>query len=394
MKRKILFVMPSLQAGGAEKCLVNLLNEFDYALYDVDLLLLNKTGIFLKQLPSAVNVITLQGDYTIFSKSLPKSIVAFLFKAKFNLAFSRILFTFKNRFIKNSGIAEQYSWKNLNKSIPTLDHNYDVAIGFLEKTSIYLTIDKIIAKKKIGFVNNDYKMLNLDAKFDAPYFSKLDYLFTVSESCEEVLKDTFPNLVSKIKMMYNILSEKTIQNLANEVTLDLDKGINIVTIGRLSHQKGFDVAIKACAILKKQELNFKWYVLGEGEDRKQLEQMIQEYNVAANFILLGIKENPYPIIKNATIYVQPSRFEGKSLAIDEAKILHKPILVSDFPSAKDQITHRENGIIVPLNEQNIADGITHLLQNFESRTALVSNLKRFHYGTELELQKLYQIFNS
>ena len=88
----------------------------------------------------------------------------------------------------------------------------------------------------------------------------------------------------------------------------------------------FDIAIKAAAILVKKGYTIKWYVLGEGEERNTLEQSIKEHNLIANFILLGIKENPYPYINNATIYVQPSRFEGKSLAIDEAKILHKPIL--------------------------------------------------------------------
>ncbi|WP_298139049.1 glycosyltransferase [Flavobacterium sp.] len=394
MKKKILFIMPSLQAGGAEKCLVNLLNEFDYNNYDVDLLLLNKTGIFLKLLPQQVKIITLQDDFAVFSKNILSSFFNFLLKGKFSLAYSRIAFTYKNRRIKNSGFAEQYSWKDLKKAIPTIDNNYDVAIGFLEKTSIYLTVDKVVAKQKIGFVNNDYKMLNLDSKFDEPYFSKLDYLFTVSESCEEVLKDSFPSLTSKIKMMYNILSEKAIQNLANEKNDELDKGINLVTLGRLSHQKGFDIAIKSCAILKQKGIDFKWYILGEGEDRKALEQLIIENDVAANFILLGIKENPYPYINNATIYVQPSRFEGKSLAIDEAKILHKPILVSNFPSAKDQITHLESGIIVPLDAESIAIGIENLIEDSELRAKLVSNLKMHHYGTESEINKLYQLIDN
>jgi len=394
MKKKILFVMPSLQAGGAEKCLVNLLNEFDYNKYDVDLLLLNKTGIFLKLVPSEVTIVTLQDDFIFFSKDLITSFFTFLSKGKFSLAYSRIAFTFKNRCIKNTGIAEQYSWKELKKAIPKIQKEYDVAIGFLEKTSIYLTVDCIFATKKIGFINNDYSMLNLDATFDAPYFTKLDYLFTVSESCEEVLKTAFPNLKSKIKMMYNILSEKAIQNLANERNADVDQSINLVTLGRLSQQKGFDIAIKAASILIKKGYDVKWYILGEGEERSALEQLIKEYKVADNFLLLGIKENPYPYINNATIYVQPSRFEGKSLAIDEAKILHKPILVTNFTSAKDQIESGVNGMIVPLDEQSIADGIIALIENEPLRNTFSSNLKNYHYGTESEIKKLYQIIDN
>ena len=386
--------MPSLQAGGAEKCLVNLLNEFDYNKYDVDLLLLNKTGIFLKLVPAEVTILTLQDDFAIFSKNPISSFFSFLSSGKFSLAYSRICFTFKNRFIKNKGIAEQYSWKDLKKAIPKSQKEYDVAIGFLEKTAIYLTVDCISTKKKIGFINNDYSMLNLDVAFDEPYFKQLDYLFTVSESCEVVLKATFPNLKSKIKMMYNILSEKAIHNLAVEKTEGLDTEINLVTLGRLSQQKGFDLAIQAAAILVKKGYNMKWYILGEGEERSVLEQLIKENNLSENFILMGIKENPYPYINNATIYVQPSRFEGKSLAIDEAKILHKPILVTNFTSAKDQIESGVNGLIVPLSEEAIADGIIELVKNQELRNTFISNLKKQNYGTESEIKKLYQIIDN
>lgn len=386
--------MPSLQAGGAEKCLVNLLNELDYNNYEVDLFLLNKTGIFLKLVPSEVTVLTFQNDFAIFSKNPITSFFSFLSKGKFSLAYSRIAFTLKNRFIKNKGIAEQYSWEDMKKAIPKPQKEYDVAIGFLEKTSIYLTVDCIFATKKIGFINNDYAMLNLDAAFDEPYFAQLDYLFTVSESCKEVLKTAFPNLKSKIKMMYNILSEKAIQNLANEKVEGLDTAINLVTLGRLSHQKGFDIAIKAAAILVKKGHAIKWYILGEGEERNTLEQLIKENNLTENFILLGIKENPYPYINNATIYVQPSRFEGKSLAIDEAKILHKPILTANFTSAKDQIESGVNGLIVPLNEESIANGIIELIENTALRNTFISNLKRHHYGTETEINKLYQIIEN
>ena len=386
--------MPSLQAGGAEKCLVNLLNEFDYNKYDVDLLLLNKTGIFLKLVPAEVTILTLQDDFAIFSKNPISSFFSFLSSGKFSLAYSRICFTFKNRFIKKRGIAEQYSWKDLKKAIPKSQKEYDVAIGFLEKTAIYLTVDCISTKKKIGFINNDYSMLNLDVAFDEPYFKQLDYLFTVSESCEVVLKATFPNLKSKIKMMYNILSEKAIHNLAVEKTEGLDTEINLVTLGRLSQQKGFDLAIQAAAILVKKGYNMKWYILGEGEERSVLEQLIKENNLSENFILMGIKENPYPYINNATIYVQPSRFEGKSLAIDEAKILHKPILVTNFTSAKDQIESGVNGLIVPLSEEAIADGIIELVKNQELRNTFISNLKKQNYGTESEIKKLYQIIDN
>ena len=106
---------------------------------------------------------------------------------------------------------------------------------------------------------------------------------------------------------------------------------------------------------------------------------------------MGIKENPYPYIKNATLYVQTSRFEGKSVAIDEAKILHKPILVTDFPSAKDQIANGVNGSIVAMNAISIANGIQQLVADSETMNLFVKNLQMEQLGTESEMSKLYDL---
>ena len=150
MKKKILFVLPSLDAGGAEKSLVNLLNCIDFNQYDVDLVLFKNTGIFLKQLPSKVTIIDLGGDYEVFTKCILYSMLDFLKQRKWSLALNRITFTVKNKFIGPT--SEQHSWKNIRRSIPTLTHEYDAAIGFLEKSSIYFTVDCVSAKKKIGFI--------------------------------------------------------------------------------------------------------------------------------------------------------------------------------------------------------------------------------------------------
>ena len=235
----------------------------------------------------------------------------------------------------------------------------------------------------------------LDKTIDTPYFQKLDYIVTVSEACEEILIDSFPNFKGKIKMMYNILTEKTIHALADEPIFDLDESkINIVSLGRLNYQKAFDLAIEACAILVENEVDVKWYVLGDGEDRSKLEKHIADKNMQNHFILLGIKENPYPYIKKATLYVQTSRFEGKSVAIDEAKIIHKPILVTNFPSAKDQIENGVNGRIVDMDAISIADGIQQLVNDTETINLFVENLKKEKLGTEGEMSKLYDLIEN
>ena len=392
MKKKILFVLPSLDAGGAEKSLVNLLNCIDFNQYDVDLVLFKNTGIFLKQLPSKVTIIDLGGDYEVFTKCILYSMLDFLKQRKWSLALNRITFTIKNKFIGPT--SEQHSWKNIRRSIPTLTHEYDAAIGFLEKSSIYFTVDCVSAKKKIGFIHTDYDEQKLNKNFDANYFKKLDAVATVSEKCVSILQKNFPEQKEKMKLIYNIVSDSLIRKMAEEKISDLDETKPIfVSIGRLIMQKGFESAIEAAVILKNKNIDFTWYIIGEGALRVKLEELVKLHNLQNHFVLLGLRENPYPYIKKATIFLQPSKYEGKSIAIDEAKILNKPIIVTNFSTAKDQIDDNVNGLIVDMNSESIADGIIKLLNSQSLQDKFKLNLSNEQLGSEDEIFKFYKLLD-
>jgi glycosyltransferase involved in cell wall biosynthesis len=393
MKQQLLFVLPSLEAGGGEKSLVTLLNCINYEQYDVDLVLFAPKGIFLKQLPKNVKLLYLNDDYKTFTSRLSFAIVSFLKQGKLGLAFSRLLYTFKSNIIKNKGKAEQYSWKHLKQSIVTSSKVYDAAIGFLEKSSIYFVVDCVKAKKKIGFIHNDYMKLDLDASFDLPCFEKLNTIATVSKQCVMVLKEVFPTQKDKVQLLYNIVSAKLIHQMAEEsVTIDTTKP-SLLSIGRLHPQKGFDIAVEAAALLKKQGLNFVWYIIGEGAERTVLEQVITKHGIEQHVVLLGIKENPYPYIKQTTIFVQPSRYEGKSIALDEAKLLHKPIVVTNFTTAKDQIDHFINGIICEMNAESLANTLADLLQNETLQRELSLALSKESFGSEDEIHTFYKLIH-
>lgn len=396
MKKNLLFVMPSLSAGGGEKSLVNLLSQIDYDLYNVDLFLFKRNGVFINSIPGEVNVLELKHNYKIFTQELRNSIKTFLQNGQIHLAYSRLMFTIKNRLIKNRAISEQYTWKYQSKSLNFIEKEYDVAVGFLEKASIYFVVDKVKSKKKIGWIHTNYSNSGMDHKFDYSYFEQLDYVVTVSEECAKSLKETFLHLKNKVRVIYNIVSPRIIYGLADTKILDdciYDKNYtNIITVARLSHEKGIDLAIKTCELLVNKGYKIRWYVLGDGNERETLESLIEKNNLKDNFKLLGIKENPYPYIRNADIYVQPSRYEGKSIAIDEAKILHKPVVVTNFETAKDQINNGINGIIVDMNEEEISTGIEILIKNKDFKNQLIHNLSKEELGTEEEINKLYEIF--
>ena len=119
--------------------------------------------------------------------------------------------------------------------------------------------------------------------------------------------------------------------------------------------------------------------------------MIKEYGLENYFILLGEKSDPYPYFSSCDIYVQPSRHEGKSIAVDEAKCFLKPIVVTDFPSAYDQINDGTDGIICKTNASSVADAVKHLAENEDERLKLKSGLLSRPLGNEEEILKLYEL---
>lgn len=395
MKKNILFVIPGLGAGGAEKSLVNLLNKIDYEKYNVDLFMFNHSGIFTEFLPKEVNILPLPKDYINFSLSFKNSLLALAKNKKFKLIGNKLIFTLVNYKKKGYRNLDQYNWKYLSKCFADLDNNYDVAIGFLEKTSIYFCVDNVIAKKKIGFIHNDYDKLGLNPKIDISYFEKLDNIVTVSQECLNILQERFPTQKHKMSFMYNIVSPTMINKMSQVEDKNLfskhNKETIILSVGRLHYQKGFNMAIKACRNLIDKNHDIKWYVIGEGEERENLIKIIKENHLEDRFILLGLKSNPYPYIKQADIYVQPSRYEGKSIALDEAKILSKPIVVTNYTTAKDQISHGIDGLIVDMDEESISEGIEKLIKDKKLKESLCNNLKEQKLGTEKEIEKLYKM---
>lgn len=392
--KKILFVINNLNCGGAEKALISLLETIDYSKVDVDLLLFKQEGIFMSKIPAQVNLLIEPENYKYFDMSIKKAIKELIKSGKLNIALARILSLYAFKTEKVGSVMEQRVWKYLSVALDKLDKEYDVAIGYLEKNPIYFCVDKVKAKKKIGWIHNDYDKLGMDKKIDNKYFNKLDYVFTVSEECLSVLKSKFPQYESKFRLMYNIVSEETIKKLALEKIEDItfnDDNINIISVGRLEYQKGFELAIEACSILKERGYKIKWNIVGEGKERSKLENLINELKLEDNFNLLGIRENPYPYIKKSDIYVQPSRFEGKSIAIDEAKILNKPIVVTNFSTAKDQIINNKNGIISEMNSKSLANEIERIICDKKLKKKIILNLSNEKIGNETEINRLYEV---
>lgn len=393
MKKKLLFVMNNLNGGGAEKALISLLESLDYSRFDVDLFLFKHEGLFLDRVPPAVNIKPEPPLYRYFDMPVGAAIKGCLAEGKPGIALRRVRMGAVYRRESHPAVREQLSWKHISKALPHLPETYDAVIGFMEKNPLYFAVEHVKAHIRIGFIHNDYDKLGMLPHFDEPYFARLDYVATVSEECGAILRKRFPGHAAKIAVIHNIISPELIRKLAGEKADWKKKGqeIRILSIGRLSYQKGFEMAVEACRLLREAEYPVHWYIIGEGEDHKKLQEMIGRNGLQDSFFLIGQKGNPYPYLQEADFYVQPSRFEGKSIAIDEAKVLCKRIIVTDFPTAADQIIHKENGWIAGMDAQSISEAIRTLIDNEELGLRFASSLSEEDLGSGQEVEKFYRL---
>lgn len=379
-KTKLLFVIYGLGIGGAERSLVNLLNEIDYDRYEVDLYVMDyfhkstQNGL-LSQINEKVNFILPDRNMRFLTAINIKTLLKFF-------SFKRAFYWFKSKLLSrkapNQYTKNQMQWSIAYKPIiKKLEKEYDCAIGFMHSLPSYYVIDKTLAKKKYLWIHNDYNKMILGKEYDRNYFEKANKVVTISESCKEILEQAFPDLENKFECTYNLTPINKIIEKSNLFYPEQYKceSLKLLSIGRLTYQKGFDVAIKTAQALYNDGIEFKWIVLGEGELRAELESQISD-EIKDKIMFIGSVLNPYPYLLNCDILIQSSRFEGKSIVLDEAKILCKPVICTNYATAKDQIKDGFNGIIVPMEDaQTLKNEIINLSKNKELRNKIIENLK-------------------
>lgn len=394
MKKKLLFVNQSMDFGGAEKSLQTLLGLLNTEKYDIDLFLLRREGKLLELLPKEISVLSLPETVKAFSMPLVSSCKYFLTKGMLKTAIDRILFSKAVRSGESDRTAMQHSWKYMKGAFPEAEKEYDVAVAYLEGTPIYYCADKVRAKRKIAYIHSDYQKLLMDKAFDSNYFEVFDKIVTVSKECAQSLREVFPEHEKKVCVVENIISPQALRKQAQtDVGFDDSfAGKRILTMGRLDEPKGIDIAVEACNMLSKDH-NIRWYVLGEGPMRSALEEMIKEKGIQDRFLLLGAKINPYSYLSQCDIYVQPSRFEGKSIALEEAKCFKKPIVTTCFTTVRDQIEDGITGLIAEIDAKSVAEKIERVLSDDIFAQILSENLADYK-GNEDELAIFYEMIEA
>ena len=397
-KKRVLFVINTLGRAGAENALLELLRRIDKERYEVSLYVLTGQGEMFGKIPEDVKL--LNRSYIPVSvhdgegrKHLAKTVVLSFVK---RLNIIRLLpYILKNGFVmlkKGKFQPEKLLWRVISDGAEYVNGYYDLAVSYIEGAAAYYVHDHVRARKKAAFIHVDYEKAGYTRELDKCCYLDFDRIFGVSDEVSEVFKKSYPELKDKTFVFHNLLDNEGIRNRAEEGSGFDDgfTGLRLLTVGRLMAQKAFEVSIKACYILKKKGENIRWYVLGEGDQRKKLEVLIEKLGLQKDFILFGAVDNPYPYMKQADIYVHCSRFEGKSIAIQEAQILGKPIVVSDCSGNREQVIPDEDGIICNFDPKSIAKAVEGLIKDEEKRDYLAANALKKN-DSEDSVDKLLEI---
>lgn len=388
--KSIFIMINSLGIGGAEKSLISFLNTIDLEEYRVFLQMLNQGGDFEKLIPKEVIILPEIPFITFCRKPLLEQIVScnipfLLSRVKTGLSLR------SNKARKHLLHDTQAYWRGASGSFKRTKEKYDVAIAWGQGTPTHYVAEKVVAKKKIAWINADYKAVGHNSLFDYKTYGEYDNIVGVSDRLSKKMRTIFPDYANKISTIYDINSAKLIRSMAKEkVENTFQIGVlKLCTVGRLVKPKGYDLAIAAAEILKQKGQRFQWIIVGDGPEYSYLKGEISEKHLGDVLFLLGAKSNPYPYINDADIYVQTSRSEGFCLTLTEARILQKPCVSTCFDVVYDQLENEKNGLIVEMNGAAIAEGIQRLYEDTLLKNTIYKNLSLEQNGNEDEINKFY-----
>lgn len=400
---KLLVAIHYLELGGAEISLIGLLQALDYSKYDVDMFVYSHRGELMEFIPREVNLLPEIKEYAQIERPLKDVIRDGYWKIAFARLKAKIQFRryVRRHHPKDGSAIFQYVSSAVSPSLPSLEilGEYDLAISFLTPHNIVL--DKVKAKKKAAWIHTDYSRIDVNTDLELPVWSGFDHIVSISPEVTKAFVSRFPSLEPKIIEIENILSAKFVRDRAEFFSqLEIAKEMSrkegetvLLSVGRFCEAKNYDNVPDICRRIIKAGCPVKWYLIGYGGDEPLIRRKIAETGMEDNVIILGKKANPYPYIKACDIYVQPSRYEGKSVTVREAQILCKPVVITDYPTARSQVRDGVDGVIVPMDNEGCAAGVVSLIKDSERQGSLVEYEMVNDFGNESESRKIDILLN-
>lgn len=396
VKKKVLILSTGLGLGGVEKSLLGLLMSFDYDRYEVYLYLTDRDGELMSEIPDMVHILPEISGYSIYNKSIIN-----VFKQGNNLmAIARLYAKVKTILYKvkkhdRQGMVELlYSYKYTFKLLPNIPGDYDVVLSFI--TPHYIASHKVNAKIKLAWIHTDYSVVDLDIDSELDMWNRFDWIIAISESVADSYLKVFPELDHKIIVIKNILPIKYVQEKAASYfpSFPGKARIQLLSIGRFCYAKNFESIPRLCFELRENGLDIDWNIIGYGNAKykNMIKTEISKYNIQDYVHLLGKISNPYPYIANCDYYVQPSRYEGNSVAVREAQILNIIPIISKYRTSDSQVIDGVDGYIF---DEDINKAIPDLLAaiNGNSNPEIINKLICSDYSNQSEIFKLYELID-
>ena len=397
--KKVLFVINTLGCAGAETALIELLKSLDEKEYELSLYVLMGQGEMIDKISE--NVKLLNDHYckdSVLSKQGKQAMMKTVWHSFWKNGdvfgkFAYIVRTFSAMRRTGKFQPDKILWRVISDGSPRFEETYDLAVAYLEGGSTYYVADHVKAKKKAAFIHIDYESSGYTRGMDRNCFDKMDRIFTVSDEVKKHFLNVYPKYQDKVKVFHNIINQDEIRRKAGEETgfEDHFDGVRLLTVGRLTYQKAYDIAIDAMKLIKDRGYKVRWYILGEGSERPALEKKVKELGLEKEFLMPGAASDPFPYYKQADIYVHATRFEGKSIAIQEAQTLGCAIIASDCNGNREQIVQGKDGLLCQLDPESIAEAVISLVEDRDKRIRLENAAKEKDIVHKGEIKLLLEL---
>ena len=371
--KKLLFIMPDLGGGGAEKVLIDIINYLDKSKFDITIFLIKKEGVYLEKVPEHINVI-------YGSSSINNKVLNYLYF----------------RFIKY--------FPSIYRKIK-IKQKYDVEIGFIEGLSTKLVSYSNNEKsRKIAWVHTDLESNNWSKKLfrrneENLCYKRMEKVVFVSQDAKEKFNNIMDIDKTKLKVIYNPLDEQKIIRLSNEKLIDKKNNnyISIISVGRLVEAKGFERLINIHKKIIDEGIKHNLTILGSGVLKKTLENLICNLKVSDTCRIIEYTDNPYVYIKSSDIVVVGSIYEGFSLVTAESMILNKPIVATAVAGPNELLYDQNLGMITENNENDLYIGIKKVLLDKNIRdnyTNKLSKIDKFPFSKNIVMDSIENLIEN
>lgn len=382
---KIIVLTTSLSRGGITSFMIPLVNFLIEENHDVTLAYTIDEGSYIDRISNKVQKLQYKtyGKYSRLFRYIRKNAI---------LDVLRIVMRKKNAIPKYSSI-QRIAYIDA-EDVYITDQKFDIAISTAEGFCNAVVANSIIADKRIGWIHPDMKSLGLDIRKGTSILDKLDYIVSVSQSGCATLKAFFPNAEKKFVHIDNMIDSDYIRKNSMIRIDDMFNAVNgrtLVTVCRIANEsKRLDRIVSIADNLNEQHFNFKWYIIGDGPDYNMLDSLIKSRSLTDKVILLGGRNNPFPYIKKADYFVLTSQYEGKPVVVEEAKVLHTPIIVTNYSSARNQVT--ENiGVVVDNSDEKLVEQISSVIKSDSMLAKIRKSNAKYNYDNSLIKEQLRTI---